>query len=128
MSGSKGYWFLLTGLLIGLALGLLYTRVMEPVQYYDVSPVSLSEADKDQYRGMVALAYDANGDIGRARARLRLLGDAKTVWSLSAQAQRIWLKWRTRHRQVAGAISLGAGTGIGFDGHTHLNSRANGCG
>lgn len=89
MSESKGYWFLLSGLLIGLALGLLYSRVMEPVQYYDVSPVSLGEAGKDHYRGMVALAYDANGDIGRARARLRLLGDAKTVWSLSAQAQRI---------------------------------------
>ncbi len=89
MSASKGYWFLLSGLLIGLALGLFYSRLMEPVEYYDVSPASLSEADKDQYRSMVALAYDANGDIGRARARVRLLGDAKTVWSLSAQAQRI---------------------------------------
>jgi len=86
---SRGPWFLITGLLIGLGVGLLYAWVISPVRYVDTPPYSLRADFKDQYRALVAAAYGANGDLGRARARLNLLRDGNPAQALAAQAQRV---------------------------------------
>ena len=80
-------WYLLTGLLIGLTLGLLIAWVISPVQYVDTAPASLRADFKDQYRSMIASAYLATGELGRAQSRLSLLGDADPRQALTLQAQ-----------------------------------------
>ena len=75
MTDDRGPWYLATGLILGLALGLVYAWVLFPVQFIDNAPSSMREDFKDQYRALVAVAYVANGDLGRAQARLALLGD-----------------------------------------------------
>jgi len=84
---GRGSWYLLTGLLIGLTLGLLIAWVIAPVTYVDTAPVSLRSDFKDLYRSLIASAYLATGDLGRAQSRLSLLGDVDSVHVLSLQAQ-----------------------------------------
>ena len=85
---SRGPWYLLTGLVIGAALGLLYAWVFQPVKYVDTNPSSLRADFKDQYRALIAAAYLGNADLLRARARLELLKDEDLFRALSEQAQR----------------------------------------
>ncbi len=87
MSEERGPWYLATGLILGLALGLVYAWVLFPVRFIDNAPSAMREDFKDQYRALIAIAYAANGDIGRAQARLALLGDPDVFRALSAQAQ-----------------------------------------
>jgi hypothetical protein len=84
----RGPWYLLTGLVIGAALGLLYAWVINPTQYINTAPNALRADYKDQYRALIASAYLANGDLVRARARLELLKDADLYRVLAEQAQR----------------------------------------
>lgn len=86
---SRGNWYLLTGLIIGLIIGLVYAWLFSPVEYVDTEPGSLAEAYKEQYRKVVALAYQAEGDIGRARERIALVDTEDPVRVLAAQAQRM---------------------------------------
>jgi len=79
--------YLLTGLLIGLGLGLLYAWVISPVKYVDTSPASLRADFKDGYRAIIASAYLVSGNIERAQSRLALLGDPDPVQALVNQAQ-----------------------------------------
>lgn len=84
---QRGSWYLLTGLLIGLILGLSYSLRVHPVQYIEAAPAALEKEYKEQYRAMIAMAFLANGDLVRARARLDLLGDQDIYQALSEQAQ-----------------------------------------
>jgi len=79
--------YLLTGLLIGLGLGLLFAWVISPVQYVDTAPVSLRADFKDGYRSVVASAFLATSNLERARSRLALLGDVDPIQALVTQAQ-----------------------------------------
>ena len=85
---SRGPWYLITGLILGLVAGLVYAYRVQPLQYFDTSPAALQQQDKDQYRAMIALAYAANHDLVRARARLELLDDEDIFRTLTGQAQR----------------------------------------
>lgn len=85
---QRGSWYLLTGLILGLILGLFFAWRIQPVEYFDTSPAALRQQDRDQYRAMVALAYMSNRDIVRARARLELLEDDDLYKTLVEQAQR----------------------------------------
>lgn len=85
----RGSWYLITGLVVGLAIGLLYSWVLNPVKYINTAPSSLRVDFKDQYRGLIASAYAASGDIGRAKARLALLADADPARALAVEAQQI---------------------------------------
>ena len=87
--------YLLTGLLIGLGLGLLYAWVISPVKYVDTSPASLRADFKDGYRAAIASAYLASGNVERAQSRLALLGDPNPVQALVNQAQ------QARNRKIA---------------------------
>jgi hypothetical protein len=85
---ERGPWYLITALVIGIGAGLVYAWFLAPVSYVDISPVSLREEHKDQYRALIAAAYGANGDLVRARARLDQLEDPDIVRTLTIQAQR----------------------------------------
>src|SRR5260221_13035636 len=64
----------LAGLAVGLGLALLYTWVISPVQYVDTAPNSLRADYRTTYAQLAARAYAVDGDLGRARTRLALLG------------------------------------------------------
>ena len=85
---SKIPWYLLTGLILGLAAGLSFSVWWWPVPYNYAAPSELNAAAKDQYRLTVARAYQASRDSGRAYPRLDLLMDGDQAAVLSAQAQR----------------------------------------
>lgn len=87
MTEKRGSWYLLTGLILGLIVGLILSMTVLPVQYINTDPSTLSEAGKEAYRIMVAQAYLAEGDGGRARARLALLKDVNPSEVVIAQAQ-----------------------------------------
>ena len=89
MDERRGHWYLITGLILGLAAGLVYSWLISPVHYVETSPDSLRAEFKDDYRSVIAAAYAQDGDIGRAKARLLLLGDADPQQALASQAQRI---------------------------------------
>lgn len=88
MKDERGSWYLLTAIVLGIGLGLLYSWVINPVDYVNTPPISLREDYKDQYRVVIATAFEATGDLQRARDRLALLGDEDPSLALVAQAQR----------------------------------------
>ena len=62
--------YLLTGLIIGVAIGLLIGYRIFPVQFFDISPVSLHEDFQQDYLTAVGLAYNSDKDMGRAYSRI----------------------------------------------------------
>ena len=87
MKEDRGSWYLLTAIVLGIGIGLVYSWIISPIEYVDTSPVSLREGYKDQYRKMIAMAYAATGNLARAKDRLELLGDENTAVFLVSQAQ-----------------------------------------
>ncbi len=88
MKEERGSWYLLTGLIIGIVLGLLYSWIISPIEYVDTTPDSLRADYKDSYRLTISRAYKSTGDLARAQARLALLGDEDQALALAEQAQR----------------------------------------
>lgn len=106
----RGPWYLLTGLLIGIGLGLLYAWVLQPVEYINTAPQTLHPAYKDEYRLLIAVAYLGNPDPLRARARLALLGDADPFRALAEQAQRTLAQRGTdQEARALGLLALAIG-------------------
>jgi len=109
---KRGSWYLLTGLILGIALGLAYTWMVNPVEYVDASPAALHQDFKEQYRALIAAAYLANGDLARARARLVLLGDADMAQALTLQAQQALASGRPEAESRAlGLLAVALGQG-----------------
>jgi hypothetical protein len=88
MNEDRGPWYLLTGVVIGVVLGLVYAWRIDPVVYEKTAPSTLQEEYKAQYRALVAAAFAANGNLPRAQARLAQLGDEDTGRAVAIQAQR----------------------------------------
>ncbi len=88
MDQNRGNWYILTGLLLGLTMGLIFTWVVSPVKEIDTHPNLLRDDYKDIYRTLIARAYQANNNLPRAEARLALIGDEDPSLALAAQAQR----------------------------------------
>jgi hypothetical protein len=63
------------GLLFGLAGGLYYSWVVEPVRIVDTAPDTLAPAQYDDYLAVVAASYAVDQDLARARLRLIAAGD-----------------------------------------------------
>jgi len=57
----------------GLAGGLFYTWVLDPVEYYDAAPDSLCIQDKFVYLALIGDLYAYEGDLVQAKARLAKL-------------------------------------------------------
>lgn len=76
------------GLLLGLALGLWIAWGLAPRPQVDPSPAALHPTYRDAYRLLIASAYRASGDLGRARVRLALLQDPDPIQALLEQSRR----------------------------------------
>lgn len=87
MTNRRSPIYLITGLIIGIALGVAYGWVFTPVEAIQTQPNELRSDFKDAYRELIARAYQANQDLGRASRRLALLGDDDPVRALAVQAQ-----------------------------------------
>lgn len=123
MNEKRGSWYLLTGLVLGLVLGLLYAWVLRPVEYTNTSPASLSPAYKDKYRALIAAAYMANGDLVRAQGRLALLDDPDTYATLAQQAQRALADGSSpQEARALGMLSVALGQGSGPSPNPITNS------
>jgi len=71
MSGlSTGQIALIVGLVIGVALGLVYTWVIAPVELVNTLPPLLRFDYRQDWIRLAALSYVANGNLKQARARL----------------------------------------------------------
>ena len=88
MSQGRGSLYILTGLLVGFLLGLVYSWWIQPSSATYIRPNTLTQEDKDRYRTLIAMAFTSNGDLVRARARLELLGEPDFYQSVFAQLQR----------------------------------------
>ena len=113
---KRGNWYLLTGLILGVALGLVYSWVIAPVEYVDAPPYALRSDFKDQYRTLIAVAYLYNGDLERAVYRLGALQDADITRTLAMQAQQALAEGRPEIEvrgagPVSGCPGAGARTG-----------------
>ncbi|MHC1782716.1 MAG: hypothetical protein AB9891_08155 [Anaerolineaceae bacterium] len=89
MSQDKPPFYLATGLLLGLGLGVLISVLLFPARMGEGSPSLLSSENKTTYRGMVAQAFAVDNNLERASARLTLLGEEDQGQELAAEAQRM---------------------------------------
>ena len=78
--------YLLTGLLLGIALGLLIGYRMLPVQFFDIAPSSLQPDYQRGYLAMVGLAYNADKDIGRGYSRISQMMSPVDIDTLRAMS------------------------------------------
>ncbi len=110
---ERGNWYLLTGVVLGIILGILFAWVISPVKYVDTAPESLKDEFKDQYRVLIASAYVANGDLVRAKARLELLDEADIYLVVAEQAQQMLAEGGSvEEAQALGRLALSLGQEI----------------
>lgn len=109
----RGSWYLLTGAILGIAMGLVYSWVISPVQYVDAPPYALRADFKDDYRVLVAAAYMYNHDLLRAEDRLAQLKDGDPAQSLTLQAQRAFEQGHPQAEvRALGILALELGQGL----------------
>lgn len=113
MNEERGSWYLLTAVILGIAMGLLYSWLVAPAEYVNTAPETLRADFKDVYRVAIASAYAATGDIARARARLALFGDDDPSPALAAQAQR-FLAEGNSYADAQALASLASALGQAF--------------
>ena len=81
-------WFpLVFGILLGLALGVYYAWVVNPVEYLETSPAALQDEYKADYYNLIALAYSSTENLERAQSRLASIPDPNHASTLSQLAQ-----------------------------------------
>lgn len=95
MKSRSSSLYLLTGIALGILLGLIYAWSIRPAEAVDTNPASLQTQYKDQYRALIALAFASGGDLVRARARLSVLGDNNPYASVQEQTQRMAVNGET---------------------------------
>ncbi len=86
-SDRRGSWYLLTGVVLGVIMGLVYSWAVSPVKYIDAPPYALRADYKDEYRALVALSFMYSDDLLRAESRLAQLKDDDPLQALAEQAQ-----------------------------------------
>jgi hypothetical protein len=75
MKPDRSRWvFIVLALLAGIGLGLAYGWVIDPVDYFDLTPETLRTDYKTDYVLMVAEAYRSEQDPGLAARRLAIFG------------------------------------------------------
>ena len=109
----RGSWYLLTGAILGVAMGLFYSWVISPVEYVDAPPYALRADFKDEYRALVAAAYLYSNDILRAEDRLAQLKDDETAQSIAKQAQQALAAGRSEAEvQALGILAMALNQGL----------------
>ena len=102
---NRGHWYLLSGLVLGIAAGLIFTWLLFPVVYEDTSPGTLAEDYKEIYRRTIAEVYLVTGDLDRAISRLNLLENDDVVFALGSQAQRALADGREKEAQALAGLA-----------------------
>jgi hypothetical protein len=74
MNRSKRYIWFFISILVGVAGGIFYGWVANPVRYVDTPPSNLRSDYKTDYVLMVAEVYSAEKDVAQASTRLAVLG------------------------------------------------------
>jgi hypothetical protein len=76
---SDRWLYIILALLAGVAAGLAYGWVIDPVDFYDLTPDTLRADFKADYVLMTAEAYHAEQDPGLAARRLAVFGAQSPV-------------------------------------------------
>jgi hypothetical protein len=109
----KGSWYLLSGVVVGLAMGLVYSWVISPVRYIDAPPYALRQDYKDEYRALVASAYLYSNDLDRAQQRLVKLNDDESAQSMTMKAQQALAEgYPDEEVRALGILALALGQGV----------------
>ncbi len=75
-----GRWFrFFIAIGIGIAVGLIYGWLINPVEYVNTAPDSLRKDYRTDYVLMVAEAYHSENSLNVAARRLAMLGDQSPV-------------------------------------------------
>jgi hypothetical protein len=75
MTSNRSRWiFIVLALLAGVGIGLTYGWVLDPVDFFDLTPDTLRADYKADYVLMTAEAYHAGQDPGMAARRLAIFG------------------------------------------------------
>ncbi|MDZ4158157.1 MAG: hypothetical protein U1B80_00055 [Anaerolineaceae bacterium] len=106
MRPGRWIWFLLS-IALGVAGGLMYGWLVNPVQYVNTTPDSLRDDYKADYALMVAEIYEAEQNIELAESRMLLLSDDQGVRIvrraiLTAQE----LNYSSRDLELLGRLSV----------------------
>ena len=89
VASAPNNWYMLTGLLLGLALGLVFSLLVFPFTNTEALPSELSMENRAEYRLMIAQSFAAQPNLERANSRLALLDDTNPADALLAQAQEL---------------------------------------
>ncbi|MGB7540008.1 MAG: hypothetical protein WBM17_15820 [Anaerolineales bacterium] len=76
------------GLILGLVLGVGYAWVLRPADFRGAEPASLQPVYRGEYILLIATAYQATGNLDRARTRLELFPELDPA-VLSSLAQQV---------------------------------------
>jgi hypothetical protein len=71
---SNRWLFIILALLVGVAAGIAYGWLIDPVDFFDLTPDTLGADYKADYVLMIAEAYRAEQDPGLAARRLAIFG------------------------------------------------------
>jgi hypothetical protein len=75
MTSNHSRWvFIVLALIAGIVIGLAYGWVIDPVDFFDLTPDTLREDYKADYVLMTAEAYRVEQDPGLAARRLAIFG------------------------------------------------------
>lgn len=105
------------GVVVGLAVGLLYAWVLSPVQWTDASPQLLSEPYRVDWMRMTIDSYAANRDADLALARYQAVGAAgpEALQGVAADPQGVGA---TAIQNFNAVISILEGSPPGVEGTT----------
>ena len=114
MSPSSARWIAATvGLALGLALALVYTWLIDPVELINTYPALLRDDHRQDWIRLAALSYAADGDIERARSRLEGLDQEDVTAAVGATIEEYASSGR-----AAGILRRLTALAQAFDVHT----------
>jgi hypothetical protein len=79
----------ITLFIVGVALGLGYAWLINPVTFSQSSPAQVMNSYRDEWLLMTAQAYARDGDWSRAQVRLNALHDTRLAQSVAAVFERV---------------------------------------
>ncbi len=101
---------LLIGLVAGVGIGLYLGWVQFPVEFVDSPASSLAPRYQDDYTVMIAAGFAADGDLGGAVERLRVLG----VGNIPAYVQEVAERYISNSRAIEDIrVLVGLAEGLG---------------
>jgi hypothetical protein len=77
---STRWLFIVIALVAGIGIGLAYGWVVDPIEFFDLTPDTLRADYKTDYVLMVAEAYRAEQDPGLAARRLAIFGSQSPAY------------------------------------------------